>query len=832
MIFKKRSVFFMLALGVFSAPQDLRAQMLTGFDTPESLQQERAEKHPEEEQNVAQKTAPKSENTGSPQRPLAPLTAPFFEPIMKNIGRDNAASAAGDAERTNAAQNVQPLSTQNLKADESSENAPVDLMADNLQHDDRSNVVTASGNVMLVQAGRILRADEIRYFVDEDRVEASGNVVLNEKTGDIYFADSVEFTEELKNGFVEGLKAYLADGSRFQAKEGARNNGNETVMRSASYTPCDPCKENPEAAPVWQIRASEVTHDEEAARISYRNARFELYGVPVFYTPYFAHADGTVKRKSGFVSPTLGFDSQLGASAGIDYYWAIAPDKDATIGLIAFSDENPLVTGQWRQRWDHASLIIDAGTTYSTRIDQSAGQSFRTDDEWRGHVFAKGLWDIDKKWRAGLNVEHVSDDQYLRQYDFSSEDVLESQLYAERFSGRDYAVARLLKFQDVRIREEQEDQPEVLPEMIASFIGDPGGVSVIGGRWDLETSFLGLRRDGKGRDMNRFSVDGGWERRLISDLGLVLDLDGSVRADAYNIRDRSTQEVLAGREEDSSENRLFARWNMQGAYPLVKNMERAQIVIEPTAAITLSPNIDLNEEIPNEDSQDVQIDVSNLFEPDRFPGLDRIEDGSHATYGLRTGIYGFDGSFLDVFAGQSRRFNDEDNPFPEGSGLYNQSSDYVGEISAQYQGKYALNYRTQIDSENMSSQRHELYSNLNFGRFSLQTQYLYANALGNTDLDESREQIANDIGYYFSTNWRGRIGATQDLGQDPGLRQAYAGLDYFGQCISWSFEAQRNLTDDASGDSDTEFLFRLGLKNLGEFQTSDYTGAKRGVIKE
>ena len=68
-----------------------------------------------------------------------------------------------------------------------------------------------------------------------------------------------------------------------------------------------------------------------------------------------------------------------------------------------------------------------------------------------------------------------------------------------------------------------------------------------------------------------------------------------------------------------------------------------------------------------------------------------------------------------------------------------------------------------------------------------------------------------------------RGGATNDFGEEnPGLRRAYAGLDFMGQCWSWSLTAYRNFTEDSSGESDTEVLFSVGLKNLGGFVESGY----------
>ena len=48
----------------------------------------------------------------------------------------------------------------------------------------------------------------------------------------------------------------------------------------------------------------------------------------------------------------------------------------------------------------------------------------------------------------------------------------------------------------------------------------------------------------------------------------------------------------------------------------------------------------VDRDIPNEDSNDVQLDPSSLFEPNHFPGKDRLEDGIHATYGVRAGLQG------------------------------------------------------------------------------------------------------------------------------------------------------------------------------------------------
>lgn len=699
---------------------------------------------------------------------------------------------------------------------------PVDLLADRVEYDEPAGIVSAMGNVELVQAGRILRAEKVSYNIPADKVTATGNVVLNEVTGDTYFADNVELKDKMKDGFVRGLKGVLADGSRFTAAEAEKIEDIKVIMRKASYTACEPCKANPSKPPVWQLKADKVTHHKDEKRISYEDATFEVYGRPILYTPYFSHPDGSIKRKSGFLTPTVGFDSDLGAFYSQEYYWSIAPNKDVTIGAVAMTEELPLVFGEYRHRFENAELKLDGGATYSSRTDRRAGQEVPRDKEDRGHLFGETRWDINDKWRAGSIFALVSDEQYLRQYDISDDDVLENKIYAERFSGRNYATGRMIRFKDIRVSNRRVDQPDVLPELFARFVGEPN--SMLGGRWSLETSALGLHREGNDQDIARGTVRTGWQKRHVSDIGLVNTLDLNLRGDAYKVNDRDIASNVAGRSSGSSALRGFTSAHLQTGYPLAKNLEDAQMIVEPLAAITAGSNLNDNNDIPNEDSQDVFLDSNNIFNPNRFPGYDRIEDEVHATYGFRTGLYKSNGHRGEIFLGQSYRFDKDDNPFPRGSGLSEQQSDYVGNISADFGQVFRINYGMQLDNESFASKRHEIDAKARMGDLSLGTRYFYANALQGTDLDRSREQIRGSARYELTDRWAVFSTAQYDLARETeGLRKLSYGLDYQGQCVNFLVSGQRTLTRESSGDSGTEIMMRIGLKNLGQFETNAFT---------
>lgn len=710
-----------------------------------------------------------------------------------------------------------PLAGASIAATAEAEQAPVDFTAQQVAYDEINQTVVAMGDVEISQNGKVVKADRVTYSLANETVQADGNVVMMDTNGDVHFAEKVDFKDDLRDGYVKKLKSVLADGSRFTAEEGHRRDGTTIEMSDATYTPCEPCKLDPEKAPLWQIRAGKVTHDQAAHDVSYNDATFEIYGTPVAYVPYFSHPDGTIKQKSGFLTPTFSFDSQQGFGVEPRYYWAIDPSRDATLATRIYTQQAPVLLGEYRQRFEKGELTLDGSTTYSDRYDSVAGTKVHVDDEWRGHLFTEGLWDIDDRWRAGFSTQLASDDQYLRQYDITSDNILENQLYAERFDNRDYAVARALAFQDVRVSDRATDQPNILPEVQAGFYGDPN--ALLGGRWDLGVSALGLTRKGSGQDVLRGSVNAGWERRDVMPIGLVNTLSAGVRGDVYTTPKRD--DALSGADGDSTAARLFPSINNVISYPMAKNLDNAQIVIEPTVSFAATTDVDNDSDIPNEDSQDVQIDSTNIFDANRFPGIDRVEDETHATYGLRTGIYQPDGSQTEFFIGQSYRFNEDDNPFPEGSGLDEQSSNIVGHFISRYKNDFNLHYRFQLGSENFQSEQHELTGTAVLGPVDFYTSYLYARALEGTDLSETREQVYSGIGWRFADEWRVRTAARYDLGENEGIRLADLGLDYTGQCIVLSATARRNYTDDATGENGTEVFVRVGFKNLGEFATGE-----------
>ena len=172
----------------------------------------------------------------------------------------------------------------------------------------------------IVQGDRIIFADKLIYNQKTRTVVAEGNVSFLEPDGHTVFAKRVQFSEDLKNGVIEQLGVLFPDKTRLAANGARRNNGQTMEMARVTFSPCRLCKDNPKAPPFWQIKARQVSHDKRTRDITYRDAWLEFYGLPLFYMPYFRHPDPTVRRRSGFLTPRYGRDSQLGFFISTPYF--------------------------------------------------------------------------------------------------------------------------------------------------------------------------------------------------------------------------------------------------------------------------------------------------------------------------------------------------------------------------------------------------------------------------------------------------------------------------------------------------------------------------------
>ncbi|MDH5411852.1 MAG: LPS assembly protein LptD, partial [Alphaproteobacteria bacterium] len=574
------------------------------------------------------------------------------------------------------------------------------ISADEISYDESLNTVFATGNVEVAYGERIMLADSVRYNRDDDSVIASGNVTLLEPNGEVVFAEYVELNDELRSGVIENIRLLLADDSRFAANGARRIDGRKTIMRKAVYSPCAVCEEDPERPPLWQLKASTIIHDQEAQDVNYTNAWLELFGVPVFYTPYLTHPDPTVERRSGVLTPRMGSSLVFGGFVRVPLFIVFNDSIDMTIEPIVTVKEPPILALEYRQRFNNGLIEFSGSGTKADRETGDLVSPIIEQDVTRGHLFAEGVFSLNDNWRTGFDYRRASDPTYLDRYGFFGEfgETLESVAFIEGFHGRTYSAGNIFGYQDLRLTD-PEEEPIILPSFDHNYLSEADGV---GGRWSLDANFRSTMRD-IGPNTRRLSLKGGYAIPFISDYGLATTFSTSLQADGYHM-DR----ILVGTQEESNvlAGRAIPRAMIEMRYPFVRGNRGIRQVIEPVAAFIAAPNNGNPFEIPQEDSVVVELDDTNLFSEDQIPGLDRVDTGQRAVYGLKAGLYGEHGGRVTSFFGQSYRLDNDAN-IGDTSDLHNGKSDYVGRLLISPDKYMDLLYRFRLAERNFELLRGE-----------------------------------------------------------------------------------------------------------------------------
>ena len=678
------------------------------------------------------------------------------------------------------------------------------MTADELIYDEAADTVIASGNVEVAQGERVLRAARIHYRRADAIVTASGDVSLREPTGEVIFADSVKLTGDLRSGVMHRLSVLLTDQSRLVASGATRRNGTHMVMRKAVFSPCIPCADDPAPAPLWQLKAARVVHDQVEHSLTYHDASLEFFGFPILYTPYFRHPDPSVERQSGFLTPSYRSSAALGPEVTIPYYWSIAPERDMTFSPRFTWQESMIFAGEYRERTRDGQFTVDASITRALTPDEDGHRI-------RGHVFSYGLFDIDDSWRWGYDLEHALDDTYLRRYAISTKDRLVTTLFAEQFRQRSYMSGTGYMFQELRAGRQTDRSPIVLPLLDAHLVSAP---DYAGGYTTFDANLMVLERQ-DGTDSRRFSIAGGWHRPMILSGGHLFRIDASLRGDLYHAYTPIGPGLYSGPTKSETAGRFVPELAVEWRYPLISQIGPYRQLIEPIVQGVISPDGGNPHGIPNEDSQDLEFDHTNLFSTNRHTGLDRVETGPRVNYGVRFGLYGPGGTRATAMIGQSARAKDE-SPFEAGSGLEDRMSDYVGRILMQPSPWLDFSLRFRLDHRDFTIRRNEI--DLVAGPEWLRTRLGFADVdrppeSMMADFEGGREGLLSFVAKPFD-NWTLSAEGRRDL-KDKASINWRIGLSYEDECIVIGTGLSRSFTRDRDVEPDTVWHLTVNLKNAG-----------------
>ncbi len=693
-----------------------------------------------------------------------------------------------------------------------------------LDYADDTEIVTATGDVRMVRAGNRLRADKVVWDRKTGKVRAEGNVAVVNPGGDTAYGDSFELNDTLRDGVADNLLLVLEGGGRLAARHGERVDGVTTVQHAA-YTPCavvdsDGCPHKP----VWQITAVRVIHDPAKHRISYKDARLSMFGATILWLPALSHPDGSGAGGSyGLLVPDFRYSRTNGLEAALPYYLQFGPNRDLTITPHVYSEVLPALEGRYRALTAKGAYQVAGMITKGSRLpaDVTSGTTGDRDRGIRGYLDANGRFQLDPRWSISGSTRLATDKTFLRRYDISRDDRLRSSINVERADTDSYLSIAGYYTQSLRVNDKSGQQPIALPAIDYRLrMTDP----LLGGRIELQANSLGILRT-DGQDTQRAFAGARWDLRGLTPLGQEVTLTAYGRADIYHTSDTANTITEIYRGEAGWTGRGIAALAADMRWPFIGEIFGGTQRITPRLQVVASPPTP-NLRIPNEDARAVDLEDSNLFALNRFPGYDRWEDGSRVTYGAE---YAFERPRFAIRAivGQSYRLTAKPSIFPVGTGLSARYSDIVGRTTVQYGRFVELVHRYRLDKDSFHIRRNELDLTLGSTRTYFTAAYLRLNRNVDTAIEDLRDreevrlggriQIAKYWSVFGSTvidlTGRQEDPATLSDGFEPVRHRL--GLLYDNECLELGVTWRRDYEQIGDARRGNTYLLRVALKNLG-----------------
>jgi LPS-assembly protein len=696
----------------------------------------------------------------------------------------------------------------------------VEFSADQVTYDSDNDIVTATGKVRMSRDGNYLAADLVTWNRKTGEVRALGNVVVVDPAGDKMIGENVVLSDTLKDGTVDNLLIVLESGGRIAAQRGTRTNGVYT-LENAAYSPCPVASASGcPKRPSWMITAAQVIDDPATGRVKFRGGRLQLFGITLPLLPIFSVGTNG-EGATGWLMPELKISKKNGFEVAVPYYWHIAPNRDLSVIPHLYTGTLPAIEARYRELNSLGAFQVGGFLAYSQVENADLTPNTERGRELRGYFEANGKAQLDPDWSLTGFFRVATDKTVTRRYDITRDDRLRNFVNAERITPDSYISIAGWAFEGLRVDDVQKQIPIALPAIDARFNLAP---PVLGGKLQIQANSLAILRI-EGQDTQRAFVSAEWDLRRLTTMGQQVTLTAYARGDVYHTDDAASTVVPIYRGTDGWHTRAIAalaadiQWPFIG--PLFGGIQRitprVQIVATPP-----TPNLD----IPNEDARSVDLEDSNLFALNRFPGYDRWEDSSRITYGL---VWAYDRPNLSIEStiGQSYRLNSRPGIFPVGTGLSDRVSDIVGRTEIRYGRFIDLTHRYRLDKDNLAVRRNEIDLTVGGTETYAQIGYLRLNRNIDPTVEDlrDREEIRLAGRLKFARYWS-IFGATvidlTDKKEDPfSVADGFEpvrnrlGISYEDECLELGLTWRRDYEVLGDFRKGSTIALQIGLKGLG-----------------
>lgn len=281
--------------------------------------------------------------------------------------------------------------------------APLFVEADSLEYRRGERLLIGKGEVFARFQNQTLSADLVEVDLDEEVLRAAGRVVLTEGLNRLG-GERLEYRYREKTGVMHRARGFIAPAASFEGRELYREGEKRYRLLDAVVTTCRICE--PQLGR-WEFRSKEVIIEQDEA-ISAKSVSFWVHEIPIAYSPYVAFPIGP--RRTGFLSPQVGYSNRAGVLYKQPFFWAISESQDATFTLGFRSRRGIEADVEYRYILSEAAWGEWKGRYLR---DREAGSPFRQDrlglQGKHDQLFSPGL-------SLKADVDYVSDRILRREF--------------------------------------------------------------------------------------------------------------------------------------------------------------------------------------------------------------------------------------------------------------------------------------------------------------------------------------------------------------------------------------------------------------------------------
>ncbi|GAB4163513.1 MAG: LPS-assembly protein LptD [Rickettsiaceae bacterium] len=549
------------------------------------------------------------------------------------------------------------------------------MKAKEIHYDANDDTITASGGVLIKVDQYLLKARTIHYDIKKDIVFAAGNIRIVDEFGKTIYGEKAVFKDKFKQGIIKEFVAKLGNNSIVASRVALRMDKNKFALEKSVFTACElNCGKNP----IWQVKAKETDIDYDKQKITYKHTFFEVYGIPLVYIPYFSHPTPNAEAQSGVLGPKIKQNSLL-----IPFYFRAKPNLDFTISP-RFAKNHTIFEAELRHKLKNGQYNILGSYGNPSQVKTDNNGLSKGSRPGRYHIFSKGDFS-ENEINFGFDFRRTSDKAYLTNYHQVYDSYLPSQIYVNTIDGSNYFSLESFYFQDLRITDTKSDLPFVFPYIRTHHVI---------GLNDDESVLLNVRnntiayRDSNDLQLARTALDLELMTNLVSDNGHMVTYSLANRGDLYWVNFFDKEAKL---EQQKVWYRNIPEVSSRWRYPLITSLgTKTSLKLEPTAMIVLGRKYESRfNKFGLIDSNKTELSENNLFNTNRFSGVDFHDYGSRISYGVNS-VLASEHLYLDTFLGQLLHRN---NVSERGN------SEYVGSATVNFASDFELFYRFRRDKK-------------------------------------------------------------------------------------------------------------------------------------